>query len=269
MSRSAAAPDIAVRRLWRRRDSRRAPIGPRRAILAILAGTTVAVRPTVADYLPMRYLAALSLTAACAAPPMGLGTGARTPAAVGHNVVEGRTGMAAASGRQTFQAEASARGQFARWFALELGVAVTRTQQEGRDGDQVNLTGGFPYLRPRFQLDRVSLAVALAGLGMGGGGGGIIGGIADAQLGYGTAAWGVYVGAYAHGFEIVSESPIDVSTRQLRIGGEYAFAMGASRLGVAIELYRQREALRNGEDQADTDGFAGGVKLSITSPEFR
>ena len=112
-------------------------------------------------------------------------------------------------------------------------------------------------------------AIALAGLGMGGGGGGIIGGIADAQLGYGTAAWSVYVGAYAHGFELVSESPVDASARQLRLGGEYAFAMGASRFGVAIELYRQREALRNGDDQADTDGFAGGLKLSITSPEFR
>ena len=52
-------------------------------------------------------------------------------------------------------------------------------------------------------------------------------------------------------------------------GGEAAWALGASRFGVAGELYRQREALRNGDDQADTDGFAGGVKLSITSPEFR
>jgi hypothetical protein len=216
-----------------------------------------------------RILVILSLSAACAAPPMGLGTGARIPAAPGRNVIEGRTGLAVASGRQTFQAEASMRGQFARWFALELGVAVTRAQQEGADGDQVNLTGGFPYARPRFQLDHVSLAIALAGLGMGGGGGGIIGGIADAQLGYGTAAWSVYVGAYAHGFELVSESPVDASARQLRLGGEYAFAMGASRFGVAIELYRQREALRNGDDQADTDGFAGGLKLSITSPEFR
>lgn len=217
----------------------------------------------------MRALVALSLITACAAPPMGLGTGARTPAAVGRNVVEGRTGMAVATGRQTFQAEVSGRAQIARAFAMEVGIAVTRAQQTSADGEQVNLTGGFPYLRPRLQFDRVSLAVALAGLGMGGGGGGIIGGVADAQLGYGTAAWSVYVGAYAHGFEIVSESPIDASARQLRLGGEYAWAMGASRFGVAVEVYRQREALRNGDAQADTDGFAGGVKLSITSPEFR
>ena len=37
-----------------------------------------------------RILVILSLSAACAAPPMGLGTGARIPAAPGRNVIEGR-----------------------------------------------------------------------------------------------------------------------------------------------------------------------------------
>lgn len=223
----------------------------------------------VTAFVPLRYALAVSMTAACAAPPMGLGTGARTPATAGHAVIEGRTGMAAASGRQTFQAEASGRGQFARWFALEAGVAVTRAQQTNAAGEQLNLTGGFPYLRPRFQVGRASLAIALAGLGMGGGGGGILGGIADAQVGYGTKSWSVYVGGYAQRFEIVSEAPIDTSARQVRLGGEYAWAMGASRFGVAVELYRQRESLRNDNIQTDTDGFAGGVKLTMTSPEFR
>ncbi len=215
-----------------------------------------------------RILVILSLSTACAAPPMGLGTGARIPASPGLGVIEGRTGMAAASGRQSFQADVAARFQIVRVFAMEGGVAVTRVQQAGADGDQVNLTGGFPYLRPRLQFGRVALALALAGLGGGGGGGGIIGGIADAQLGYGTAAWSVYVGAYAHGFEIVGEAPVDTSARQLRIGGEYAWAAGRARFGVAVEAYRQRETLRNDEDRANTDGFAGGLKLSITSPEF-
>ena len=96
---------------------------------------------------------------------MGLGTGARIPASPRMGVIEGRTGMAAASGRQSFQADVAARFQIVRVFAMESGIAVTRVQQAGADGDQVNLPGGFPYLRPRLQFGHASLAVALAALG--------------------------------------------------------------------------------------------------------
>lgn len=216
----------------------------------------------------MRRFAVLSLLAACAAPPMGLGAGPLSPSP-GRTVVEGRTGMAAASGQQTFQVEASAVGRFVRAFGMEVGVAVTRTALRGDDGTTLTSTGGFPFVRPRLQLGPVNVAVAAAGLGMGGGGGGIIGGIADVQVGYATAAWSAYVGAYAHGFELVGEPTSDVSSRQARVGGRYEIPAGRFRIGVGVELYAQRGTMRQGGAVAEIPGFGAGLKLAVTSPEFR
>ncbi len=128
--------------------------------------------------------------AGCVAPPLGFGSSARIAAPPGRSSLEGRTAVAVGPGRQTYQAELSGTFRVLRWFAIESGVAITRVQQDQDDGDgDVALTGAFPFLRPRFFIDRVSLAIGLSGFGFGGGGGGFGGGVADAQLGSGTEAW--------------------------------------------------------------------------------
>ncbi|MCE9572681.1 MAG: hypothetical protein K8W52_05950 [Deltaproteobacteria bacterium] len=216
-----------------------------------------------------RIAVVLVVLAACAAPPMGLGMGARMPISqTGHSVLAGSVGMGAGPGRQTFQAEAQGQFAIARWFALEMGGVYTQLAARS-GGKEFNTLGGFPYVRPRFRIDRVSIAVALSGFGFGGGGGGFIGGVADAQVGYGTGTWSVYGGAMAHGFELVSEQSLETSSRALRVGGEYTTRVGRSRLGIAVEVYRQHDDLRRGGTRIESQFMAAALKLSITSPEFR
>ncbi|MBP8807530.1 MAG: hypothetical protein KBG48_00885 [Kofleriaceae bacterium] len=207
------------------------------------------------------------LVGACAAPPLGLGAGPQLPS-VGRGVVEGRTAMAAADGRQAFQAEVSGLFHIARWFAQEGGVVFTRVAQTEADGD-VSVTGGFPYVRPRFVVGSMSLAIGLSGGAIGGGGGGVVGGIADAQLGYARGPWAAYLGGYRHGFELTSEAPIDVSSRQLRLGGQHQLRAGAVKVGIALEVFRQDDRLRNDERFSQGVRWGGAIRLSITSPEFK
>jgi hypothetical protein len=219
-------------------------------------------------------LAGVSLVAAaslagCAAPPLGFGTSARIPGPAGTATFEARTAVGLGPGRQTYQAELSSTFRPRRWFAGELGVVGTHLAQDVDGGGTLNLNGVWPYLRPHFFVDRVSLAIGLSGLGFGGGGGGIIGGIADAQLGYGTERWTVYAGAYRHYFELVAEDAIVASSSQLRAGGQLTVHAGRGRLGVAVELERQRDDLRNDPHQQTSRFWGGALKLSYTSPAFR
>ena len=217
-----------------------------------------------------RIAVVLILLAACAAPPMGLGMGARTPISqADHSVLAGSVGIGAGPDRQTFQAEAQAQLAIARWFALEIGGAYTQLAARDDAGREINLIGGFPYVRPRFLIGRVSIATALSGFGFGGGGGGFIGGVAAPHGGDAPPPGGVFGGAMAHGFELTSENSVETSSRALRVGGEYTRAMGRSRLGIALEVYRQRDDLRRGGTRIESRFFAAGLKLSITSPEFR
>lgn len=183
-------------------------------------------------------------------------------------MLEGRTAMAAADGRQAFQAELSGLYRITRFFAQEAGIVFTRVGQETSDGD-VTVTGGFPYLRPRLVVGGASLAIGLSGGAIGGGGGGLVGGVADAQLGYARGAWGAYLGGYRHGFELTSEEPVDVSSRQLRLGGQHQLRAGAVKLGVAVEVFRQDDRLRDGDRAFVGVRWGGAIKLSITSPEVK
>ena len=215
------------------------------------------------------FLVAVSLSA-CAAPPLGLGAGPHSPRP-GYLDVDGRAAMAAADGRAAFQVEASGQARVARVFAIEAGVAVTRVaQRDNEDNEDVLVTGGFPYLRPRFIVRDVSLAIGLAGLGFGGGGGGVVGGIADVQLAYAAPRWGLYAGGYRQYFELVGEDPIITSARQLRVGATYRHPMGRSKLGVGFELFHQDDSIRNDPSGSATSKLFGAtLKLSITTPEFK
>lgn len=218
-------------------------------------------------------LAPLALVlAACASPPMGLGTGARLPAPMrnGDGFVSGGAGVAVGPGRWVQQVEASATARVRRWFSIDLGAAFTQQSQriDGTDRELV-ATGGFPYLRPRFTMGHVTVATALAGFGFGGGGGGFFGGIADLQIGYGTETWSAYAGAYGHAFEVVSEASVEASSSQLRVGGEYSRRVGPARVGVALEVYRHHDTLRGGGQRAESRFVGAGLKLRITSPAFR
>lgn len=267
MSRSSGPPDIRVMDLWRRcasqirasaRNTRHGPARP---------GTGVAQMPGVLALVRALSFVPLSI-AACAAPPLGVGAGPQFPAQANHGVVEGRAALGAAAGRQAFQGEASAAFRFVRRFGLEAGAVYSQVSQ-GDGDDEVSVLGVFPYLRPRVIVGEFSAAVALSGGGMGGGGGGFFGGIADLQLGYAAGAWGAYAGAYRHGFDLTSEDPIVTSSRQYRVGGQYVYPMGRTRLGIAVEVFHQDDSLRNGGATIASRLFGGTLKLSITSPEFR
>jgi hypothetical protein len=262
MSRSAAAPDRDVAAVWcacvttLAKPSAPGDAGPCRPAHRLLIRTAM-----------RRCALLILLVGACAAPPLGLGAGPQLPS-VGRGVVEGRTAMAAADGRQAFQAEVSGLFHIARWFAQEGGVVFTRVAQTEADGD-VSVTGGFPYVRPRFVVGSMSLAIGLSGGAIGGGGGGVVGGIADAQLGYARGPWAAYLGGYRHGFELTSEAPIDVSSRQLRLGGQHQLRAGAVKVGIALEVFRQDDRLRNDERFSQGVRWGGAIRLSITSPEFK
>jgi len=213
----------------------------------------------------LHHLACVALLG-CAAPPLGLGSGATTTPGRG-GVVGGTATIGAAANRQSFQVEAHGAGNVASWFAVEAGVVYSQLSDTREP--KLLIAGGFPYVRPRLQLGPVSVATAVAGFGFGAGGGGLIGGIADVQLGYGTPSWSVYVGAYAHGFEVTSESPIETSARQQRIGGEYLWPLGTTKLGVAVEVHHQHDHLRDDGVMVHGDQWGGAVKVRIQSGRFR
>lgn len=221
-------------------------------------------------------LAAVStVLAACAAPPLGLGTGARLPTTTRGErangfVAAGATSVGAAEDRRTFQADGSVGLVLRRWFTIEAGVVYTQLSEDGDGDGGLFAAGGFPYLRPRFQIGLVSVATALAGLGFGGGGGGIYGGIADVQVGYGTPAWSIYTGAYGTAFEATGgDSTTSASGSQLRLGGEYLMPVGAVKLGVAIEIYRQHDELRGDDRRVESTFVGAGLKLRLESGVFQ
>ncbi len=213
----------------------------------------------------LRLFACVALLG-CAAPPLGLGAGATTTPGRG-GVVGGTATIGAAANRQSFQIEAHGSYNLASWFAVEAGAVYSQLSDDREQ--KILIAGGFPYVRPRLQLGPVSVATAVAGFGIGGGGGGLIGGIADVQLGYGTPCWSVYVGAYAHGFEVTSQSPVEISARQQRIGGEYLWSLGTTKLGVAVEVHHQRDKLRDDGVMVHADQWGGAVKVRIQSGRFR
>lgn len=222
--------------------------------------------------LTVRALPAIAIAvgaSACAAPPLGFGASARLPAPAGRGVIEARTAVGLGAGRQVYQGEASGLLQLRRWFALEGGAVYTRVAQDADSGGDLVLNGVLPFVRPRVTVDHVSLAIGLSGLGFGGGGGGLVGGIADAQLGYGTDAWSVYAGAYRHYFELVAEDGIEASSSQVRAGASYTLRAGGGRVGLALELQRQHDDLRNDPRTEASQLWLGALKLSYTSPTFR
>jgi len=238
---------------------------PRTRALALALARVLTLAPALA--------LALSLVA-CAAPPLGLGTGAHIPTTSGGQrhtgmVAAGAAAVATADHRQAFQAEGSMTAVLARWFSLDLGAVYSQVADD-RD-HTVFAAGVIGYVRPRLQLGNVSVATAVGGLGFGGGGGGIYGGIADVQVGYGTPTWSAYAGRYEMVFEAVGSS--DGSTRtwglQYRIGAEYMMPVGALKLGVALELYRQRDSLRGGGDTVSSRFVGAGLKLRIESGLFQ
>jgi len=60
-----------------------------------------------------------------------------------------------------------------------------------------------------------------------------------------------------------------VSSRQVRVGGQHQLGAGAVKLGIAFEVFRQDDRLRNGDRSSDGVRWGGAIKLSITSPEFK
>jgi hypothetical protein len=216
----------------------------------------------------IRYLApALLVVGACAAPPLGIGTGAHLPTTTTGErangiVVSGGAAVGAAEHRRAFQVDGSAGLVLRRWFTMEVGLLYSQLSDD--TSDELVAVSAFPYLRPRFQLGPVSVATAVAGLGFGGGGGGIAGGIADVQVGYGTPTWSAYAGAYGIAYNLTGgESTTETSGSQVRVGGEYLMQMGSVKLGVALELYRQHDDLRGGNAHVEGAFVGGAVKLKI------
>jgi hypothetical protein len=216
----------------------------------------------------IRLLAVLlPLLGACAAPPLGLGTGAHLPTTTKGErangvLVSGGASVGAAEHRRAFQVEGSGGLILTRWFTMEAGLVYSQLSDD-TNGEIIAISA-FPYLRPRLQLGNVSVAMGVAGLGFGGGGGGIAGGIADVQVGYGTPTWSAYAGAYGIAYNFTGgESTTETSGSQVRVGGEYLMPMGSVKLGVALELYRQHDDLRGGNARVEGAFIGGAVKLKI------
>ena len=203
-----------------------------------------------------------ALATGCAAPPIGLGSGALHPG-TGASAT-GTAGYGAGGGRNVFQVDGALAVGIRRSFAVEAGLVYTQLSQLDR-GHPLTAYGVFPYVRPRLSSGPVFVAVALSGFAMGGGGGGVVGGIADAQVGYGRTDWAAYVGGYRLHHEVIGSS--STSATQLRIGAEYLIPTRGGRVGVAVELYRQDDSLRGGETSSTlrSSYFGGAVKLRFAS----
>jgi hypothetical protein len=207
----------------------------------------------------------------CAAPPIGLGSGALRPAhpRTGTSAT-GAAGFGGGHDRTVFQIDGALAVAVHPAFTMEGGLVYTQLSQPTAAGELI-AHGGFPYLRPRLTLGPVSIAIALAGFAIGGGEGGVIAGIADAQVGYGREAWAIYAGGYALHHEVLGSST--TSARQLRLGGEYLMTTPGGRVGVALELYRQDDTLRAigaGRDRMAASRFFGGaIKLRFASTRWR
>jgi hypothetical protein len=220
----------------------------------------------------MRSMLLLAIAAiGCAAPPMGVGSGAlRRPSAGG--AASGTIGLGGDVHRQVFQAEATVNVMPRRWGGLETGFMYVRLADDRPGQRPIDATSAFPYVRPRLAIGSFSIATALTGFGFGGGGGGIVGGIADLQVGWGGERWSVYGGAYAHYYELTGSA--ETSSRQLRVGGEYVVFVRTVRLTAAAELYRHSDRIGQRVGDRDTGTFevtrarffGAGIKLRIESP---
>lgn len=218
-----------------------------------------------------RVVTVMTLAAVgCAAPPIGLGSGALHPtsgaASSSGASASGSAGYGGGRHRNVFQIDGSLAVAIRPAFALEAGLVYTQLNQVER-GEAISAYGVFPYLRPRLSVGPVFAAVALSGFAFGGGGGGVVAGIADAQVGYRHAAWAIYAGGYRLHHEVTGSSTTSAS--QLRVGGEYLLPTRGGRIGVALELYRQADRLTGYEGDSGstmTSRFVGGaLKLRFAS----
>ena len=203
----------------------------------------------------------LLVVASCAAPPIGIGAGARRRA-LGQPAVATAWGVGVARDHETYQLEAS--GTVARprpWLAVEAGGVIDAVS--ARDGNRSLLAvSGFPYLRARFERGALSLAITGAAAAAAGGEGGAVGGFGDAQVGVGGERWSLYGGAYALGYAEAAGGPT-ATALQARVGAELLVPVGKVFVGVALEAYRHTESLRATPDVMafDQDGTGFGLKL--------
>ncbi|MBL0218079.1 MAG: hypothetical protein IPQ07_29890 [Myxococcales bacterium] len=203
----------------------------------------------------------------CAAPPIGLGSGALHPAMPSSGAsASGSAGYGGGRSRYVFQIDGSMAVAIRPTFAIETGAVYTQLDQV-KHGTELTAYGVFPYLRPRIRVGPAFAAVALSGFAFGGGGGGVVAGIVDAQVGYRHADWAVYVGGYRLHHEVTGSSM--TSAAQVRIGGEYLLPTRGGRIGVAVELYRQTDRLTGYEgmtgNTTSTRFLGGALKLRFAS----
>jgi hypothetical protein len=226
--------------------------------------------------------AAFVLLTACVAPPMGIGTGARVrPATVTTSDPDWSTaaasaGIGATSHRDIAQIEGSLAHRFGPVFSLEYGAAITTVAIAGRrsipepDVAERSTTsstvtgtllsiGILPYVRPRWQLGPLSIALAGTMLMGGGGEEGSLGLFADAQVGLGGER-SIYTGGY--GLAYIDSFGTYVRASQARVGAE----LFAGRIGIAVEAFTGIDAIHLYLEEAEpvTQRFTGaGIKLRL------
>jgi hypothetical protein len=223
------------------------------------------------------------LLTACVAPPMGIGTGARVrPATVTRSDPDWSTAAASAgvgttSHREIAQLEGSLAHRFGPVFSLEYGAAITTVAIAGRpsipkpDVAERSTTsstatgtllsiGILPYVRPRWQLGPLSIALAGTMLMGGGGEEGSLGLFADAQVGLGGERWSIYAGGY--GLAYIDSFGTYVRASQARAGAE----LFAGHIGIAVEAFTGIDAIHLYLEEAEpvTQRFTGaGIKLRL------
>jgi hypothetical protein len=198
---------------------------------------------------------ASAVSAACVAPPLGIGTGAHGHVASG-NGMAASAGVGVAADREVVQVDASFAHRYTKRFALEVGGAMTQLGVQ-RATDRLIGVGILPYVRPRWTLGRASVALAGSAFAAAGGETGAVGAFLDLQVGIGGDRWSIYAGAYGLGY-LEGLGP-SVAATQARIGAE----LFVGRIGIALELFSGLDALRATDDpMATSSRFLGaGVKL--------
>ena len=241
-----------------------------------------------------RFAFALVFTA-CVAPPLGIGTGARlrstqptTASPPDMSTLAGNVGVGLAPNREIVQLDASVAHRFGPHFALEYGAALTQVGVAGRpsipvpppigriEGERTEVAraietpekqtgtlvgiGVLPYVRPRFQLGRLSIALAACVLAGGGGEEGAIGMFADSQIGVGGERWSIYAGGY--GLAYIDSFGTFVRAAQARVGAEL---FASSHVGVAVEAFTGMDSIQLYEEAEPTPlSFTGAaIKLRI------
>lgn len=202
-------------------------------------GAGIAVAPSVmmprASLLPCLTVA----VAGCAAPPLGLGTGAHLHAAVPGQVASA-FGAGFARDRQTLQLDTAYTLDRRGRRTDDVGVVLTQLGAATDTGSQ-RYYGAIPYYRPRWTFGRTSLALAVSGFAATGGEDGAVGAIVDGQLGVGGDHWSVYTGVY--GFGVANTIGAQSLAAQGRVGGEVLLDTGGARIGLAVEGYLQADSL--------------------------